>query len=456
MVVEQRYVDRHFSEEVELYYSRCLFPPPSHVTRVHLFSSQFTIRRLRTALGRSNEAARTRAVRDFQESYLGFITIRPIASVPIGRTVLAPLRDDNARKFTCLSTYDVHLLGIPLSIEGLAFQQQDRAAAACATTAIWSALQRVARNEGFRAPIPSAITKAAILHFLPEGRPFPSRGLTSAQMAEALRAFSFPAETFKVEPSPPEFLLHLSIYLRSGIPVILGIWREGLGHAVTAVGYRQEGASPRLYRKKLPDGREPVVDIRNGRFREIYIQDDRVGPYAAAFLEFGKKEALNRSGDKVERDILNLLIPLPWGQETWEVELGFAPLYPKIRSNAEDLINISLDTSTFTDYLSHVIGRPLSVELFLERAGDYQWNLNSLPVSRAHIPALQERVVLSRYVSITRWYADSAPVLDLVWDTTDRLRGEDLDGGLLAAVVFDEAIRHDVNHVVGDTGVPVG
>ena len=78
--------------------------------------------------------------------YLGFMVIKPLPGSPIGRTVLRTFERDaprgGRREFTAIRRYTVSLAGLSLSVRGLAFQQQDQGVSACATTALWSALQR--------------------------------------------------------------------------------------------------------------------------------------------------------------------------------------------------------------------------------------------------------------------------------------------------------------------------
>ena len=84
--------------------------------------------------------------------------------------------------------YDVHLAGLRLRVRGIPFQQQEQAVGACATTAIWSALARVMRSDGGRAPTPFAVTEAATKHYVSD-RAFPAAaGLEPRQILEAALA----------------------------------------------------------------------------------------------------------------------------------------------------------------------------------------------------------------------------------------------------------------------------
>ena len=103
-----------------------------------------------------------------RSSYLGYVVVRPQPSVPIGRTVLRPEGASPATMNAWVqSRYGAHVMGMSLKVEGLAFQQQDRAVGACATTAVWTALQQTCKRESDRPPTPSAITQGAWTHLSP-------------------------------------------------------------------------------------------------------------------------------------------------------------------------------------------------------------------------------------------------------------------------------------------------
>src|SRR5205823_1832852 len=167
---------------------------------------------------------------------------------------------------------------LQLRVDGLAFQQQDLAVGACATAAVWTALSRVARHEGMRAPTPAEVSDAAAKHLVPLGRTLPAiAGLTMPQMCEAIRAVGFAPEAFNAGPAPEAFVVALHTYLLSGIPVVLGLRRGGgEGHAVTAAGFQSgDQPSPVL---------QSSVQLRSALIKKLYIHDDRLGPYARAHL----------------------------------------------------------------------------------------------------------------------------------------------------------------------------
>jgi hypothetical protein len=177
-------------------------------------------------------------------------------------------------------------------------------------------------------------------------------------MSDALKAFEFPPEQLQVGDSPKFLMLQIHAYLRSGIPVILGLETGGEGHAVTAVGYCTDTHLPESH---LIEGRDeddkPVrtnLTMKNLQCRQIYVHDDRIGPYARATMQ--PMAGRGRFEDPVDRAhperngsdrrYLKLTIDWPNGEpeETW-VRVAIAPLYPKLRTSAEELVDHSLKLS---------------------------------------------------------------------------------------------------------------
>ncbi|HEX2659631.1 MAG TPA: hypothetical protein VHU40_15210, partial [Polyangia bacterium] len=238
VVIEDHYIDRHYLDEFAFYYCRGLSPPPNHVQRFHLFAVDFDEaalhRRLRDVAKDSSPASA------IEVGYRGFVCVRPIPAVPIGRTVLSRLDDGEPRDIWATGQHQVHLANLVLEVDGLAFQQQDLAVGACATASLWSALSRVARLEQMRAPTPAEVSEAAGRHLLAGGRVVPAAaGLTIQQIGEAVRACGFAPEYVRAERNEI-FVATLHAYLLSGIPPVLVLRGPEEGHAVTAVGFRAD------------------------------------------------------------------------------------------------------------------------------------------------------------------------------------------------------------------------
>lgn len=442
LVVESHYIDRHFIEEVGLYYSRCLSHPPNWCTRIHVFSEEVDDAELNRLLVEAASGKREETAELLNDNYRGYVVVRPLPSVPIGRTVLAPPDGDANRRFPTLVGYDSHLAGFKLRNKGLSFQQQDQAVGACATTAVWTALQRICRHDGGRAPTPSAITETAVRHFLPEGRPFPSSGLTIEQICEALRGFGFPPAFFRVGSAPQMFLALIQVYVWSGIPVILALRdspRGGGGHAVTVAGFRQAAAP----RSKMTVRGESLT-LRNLEFDQIYIHDDRLGPYASATLSIGSAHGT---------DDLRISIEFPDGTvDEKSVTHGLAPLYPKLRTTADEVLSASVVLMPTMGHLLGWSGPERALEIQFDRSGSYAASLFDTDVDPHRLARFQRAIAMSRYVGIARWSVGSQDLVDVVWDTTDTLRVGTYDRQLIGMVARDPRLAPLVDAVAKQVG----
>ena len=310
IVREQHYMDRHYVDEYAFYYSRMLSPPTNAVARIHLFAGQFSEEQFSAMLERSLQSTADRETverqlmgqeaSDAQGGYLGYVSVRPVPSVPIGRTIVARLPNGTgqARHIWTTNPHTVHLANLRLSVEGLAFQQQDAAVGACATAALWSSLVRIARHDGMRAPTPAEISEAATRVARPPVRPMlsASTGLTVQQLCEATRTFGFTPEIISARGRPEIFVAALHTYLLSGIPVVLALRGGGIGHAVTAVGFQMSDSEHQALQASVP--------VTSAGMTKLYVHDDRLGPYARARIEPFSYRA--QEGDLVEGLIIEI------------------------------------------------------------------------------------------------------------------------------------------------------
>ncbi|NWJ40968.1 MAG: hypothetical protein HXX12_08345 [Geothrix sp.] len=433
LVHERHYIDRHFMDEYANYYSRKLEPPPNFVQRVHFFAHAFSDAQLAQWLrkGFASPTDRQLAEREIQappggtnlsSGYCGYSSIRPIQTVPLGRTIIVRLPDEEGpeRQIWTTNSHSVHLGNLRLTVEGLAFQQQDAAVGACATAALWSALDQVARHDGIRAPTPAEITEAAVRGARSGGRSMLSAsvGLTLLQLCEATRGFGFTPEVLSPLGHPEYFFLALHTYLASGIPVVLGLVGEAGRHAVTAAGFQLSGSDNATLSCSIP--------VRSSRLNKIYIHDDRVGPYARAFIKpivFPPKDS--RPGPEG----VSLDLELEDGvSEQWVVECAVVPVYPKLRLPVSSLISIA---ESLASGMELVVGKAkapaLRVDLRYQRAGEYLKTLSGRLSNPGGAGEFVRKVSLSRWCAIVRWSVMDTPVADFVFDTTDVLRNADSD-----------------------------
>lgn len=425
-VVEAHYIDRHYIDEYAFYYSRMLAPPSNAVRRIHFFAREFTEAAFAEMLEESFRSAdarkrvESRLTEPVAEAniggYLGFSSIRPLSSVPVGRTVLSRLPDtdgDSPRHIWATNEHVVHLATLRLRVEGLAFQQQDAAVGACATAALWSALVRVARQDGMRAPTPAEISDAALSS--PRVRPLlpANTGLTVQQLCEATRAFGFTPEVAYAFSRPEIFVATLHTYLLSGIPMVLALRGDGGGHAVTAVGFQMsESEHP---------GLQTTVPVRSAALTKLYVHDDRLGPYARAKIEpysySNKEEEVSFEGLRFEIEFDGV------GAESWLIDTAIAPVYPKLRLTVASLIMLAEFKARLVEKMVGPKKAPaLRVDFRYERAGDFLTRLAGRAIDPKTAATFVREVALSRWCALIRWYLGDDELVELVYDTTDVVR----------------------------------
>ena len=445
ILIEAPYVDRHYLEEFAGYYASAFGPPSSRTVRLHFFRSDWGPTAVEVILNRVEELGLEAAERELTEDYLGFIVVRPLASAPIGRTILRPYADaSRARCYEPATTlHDVHLLGLTLRVAGVPFQQQDQGVGACATTAVWSALARVTRADGARAVTPLAVTVAATKN-LALGRAFPAaKGLERSQLLEAIRHVGYAPDVISADE--PQLFQHvLKCYVRSGIPVILNVFRREWddNHAVTVVGFREgadeEGVAEIDYRSEGIS-----FGLRTRGLERVYVHDDRFGPYAR--MTWGHPEG---GGSLPQLQFA----PYELGYDEFKapvtVQEAYAPLYPKLRMGATDLVLFASQVLPLVRQLAGGTARDrLNVDLRFVLSGRYRREAHRLPLAAERRNEVLSALNLPRYVGLIRFSIAGEWFLDVVCDTTDIPRESPVWSPVLAFVPADPDLRETLESI---------
>ncbi len=408
VVRETHYVDRDFIDDVARFYSRNLRSYPNYCERLHFFGAQFDATAWENLLHGAAADAGANAQQWLQSSYLGFAVRRPLPGAPLGRAVfrvVGPTSEAGLRRsFEVTREYQVHLAGLDLTIDGLAFQQQDQGVSACATTALWSALHAAAHRERLHIPTPSEITESASRYLLTDGRAMPSEGLRVEQICEATRATGL-APLLIRSLKPDEDRAQLSTFIRSGFPLVLALSIRGAGHAVCCVGLKEGDVKPQT---------DPQLHFRDGasRVRAVYIHDDRLGPYADAELRSRTIQSQVRT---------SLLIRWPDGTEDGDPVLHamLAPVPPKLRLGVVRLRALGFEVAEFiATAFPRLVGSPI-LDTRYELATSYKKRALGFGLSTSGLFDLQCRTVLSRYVGLIEITNESGPLLDVLLDTTE-------------------------------------
>lgn len=453
IAIENVYIDRDYIEDHSVFYSKNLFPYTNYCKRVHFFiGTKGQIRKALDnilAIGFNKGAdAYFEACRDFSDRfYLGFCVIKPLMGSPVGRTVLrsfGKIPKDPKKKlvfkrdYNCLLPYTVHFSGVTLTVKGLAFQQQDVGVSACATTAIWSALQKSSEHENIALATPAGITKLAARFSLPYGRPMPSEGLSLDQMSQAINSLGVAPNLLKVENAEVGKIFLYSA-IRSGFPPILVLTDSNRRrHAVAVAGMKIGVAENR--------GKGETSDTDNfehvgKRVLGLYIHDDRKGPYLRAdFQEVvanteNQSLALTIPGRKTE--------PYPKEKDDhWKISHILVPMHEKIRLPFSGLSDLARQTAdvilryrvTFKIPRSHIPDGTVQADTRIIRAHKYIESFFSekSPALIPRIKKLATDTALSRYIGIIRFTTQYADPIDLLVDTTSTKRNIHLIGIIAA------------------------
>jgi len=267
ILLEASYVDKDYLEDYSGYYVKCFSDYGAKCARLHFFNEEVDHGRIEKLI----TEGKTEDVLKLQNSYLGFVVIKPLPKTFVGKTCLEiyPSFESEATRLMLSRKYYVNLFGIELSINSVAFQEQDKVLSACASTAIWTSLHAIRWMDTRQISSSGEITASAINHISGSSNRFPNNGLTNKQILRALDVEGLKHYRLDVEDVAVDLFFNtVRRHINSGLPVILGaniydINDGGLifkgGHAVSVLGFKEiEGD------------------------KSLYIHDDRIGPFARA------------------------------------------------------------------------------------------------------------------------------------------------------------------------------
>lgn len=225
--IVEKYIDKDYLIDFQKFYSRSFKDHKRYTHRIHFFKNLFTADEFKYFL-RINETS------SLKSSYLGFVIIKPIkgqdAKWLLGRTILKPPKNKKKGYKYIKNNYKVSLFGIPLKIKSLPFQVQDRGVGACATIALWTAINPLSKIFEIGDYSPSEITEISST-FPSHYRTFPSSGLTWDQMISGIKKIGLDLEVINVEVAPNDelFVDAIKAYIENGVPLIAGLRLEKSG-----------------------------------------------------------------------------------------------------------------------------------------------------------------------------------------------------------------------------------
>lgn len=465
VVHEPRYFDRDYLAEFSAFYSTSARGYPNLCERAHFFRAPAFTRRLL----RSAAAGNDRAVKRLQDSYLGFVVIRPIPAARLGRTVLrwyTEIKPLTPRITKPEREYTVHVAGIELSVFGLAWQQQDTGVGACATVGVWSMLHSSAFDDHHAVPTTAEVTQAAHMQASLGSRVFPSDGLTTYQICEAVKAQNLAPVRLDGDVTDKDgyvvlgfdrerFSASCASFIRSGYPVLIIGSRGGEGHAVCAVGFRSSSGN-----SSLSPGQ---VGLQDEGVPHIYLHDDNIGPNVKFRIDTETVRISKKK--KAERVVLEPEAPTPIASNHFEQpnlsNMAFVPehlvvgVHNDLRTSPDALHEAGLVLWSELAPLLAVIARrhgvappALILSTQFVKLADYLGDElrqaighNKRILSRVRLELAERAPAMSLHLGVVRIGAPgSILLLDVLFDTTD----SDRNHPVFATIVYQRAMRPPV------------
>lgn len=414
LVIEDKYISKDFLHDYASYYAFCFEGYDKFCRRIHFFSHQFSKQQLQAALLNPNEA-------DFWTSYLGFIVVKPIPVTIVGYTVLKTYlngEDPHLRKFWGLRDYKVHFFGKVLRVSSLAFQEQDSVLAACATTAIWSMLNKASIDFHTILKVPSEITKDADKLSNDGSRLFPNKGLDILQICQAINNSGLAPEvwpgTYEINDENGihivvpniELKKRLNAYQEIGVPIILGIKvpnavrREGEDpyghHAIAVSGHKTCSQDNELYY---------ADSWAANRIERIYVHDDQYGPFArVTFLD-------------------DLSIQTDWSKHS-EANLPsyvvsmIIPVYPKIRISYVDIEVITIALNGILIRAFRELEEPLFWDIKVMYSESFKEQIIMSSLEEIEKITLLEKS-MPKYLWVVTCCLGNSKLIEFTFDATD-------------------------------------
>lgn len=410
ILIEEGYVSRDYLHDYASYYALCFENYEKVCRRVHFFDIKVTKKIFLENILKPREESK-----EFWSHYIGFIVVKPIPVKMIGYTVLKTYSNGeklNDRNFWGLRTYKINLYGTAIKLKSLAFQEQDSVIAACATTAIWSMLNKAAVDFHTILKSPSQITLDAD-NVSPDGsRLFPNKGLSILQISQAILNSGLVSEIKEADhrTAAHPFKVVSNHYLKKminaysgiGIPIILVIrvpngGQHGL-HAITVSGFKTLTPKPIVPQKKM--------SYMSDNIDKIYAHDDQWGPFVR----------INFEGDH------NLITPWTEGHKQKEptlVKSIVLPIYPKVRISFQDLevIVAGLDT-ILTFFFDGVIVADLVWDIKIEYSEKYKTIIKASGLDETKKVDLLT-TSLPKYVWIASCYIGEHKLMCFTFDATN-------------------------------------
>ncbi|WP_237421207.1 hypothetical protein [Flavobacterium sp. Sd200] len=309
-LIEYPYVDKVYRDSYYSYYSSKHADYQRDSIRVSLFEPTVT----------GNEFLDPAQHGTLNKKYLGYFTIRPTLNSLFGRSLINPKAMLESDFKACLCKGESFVFGAKLQTEGFPHSAQDEETILCAETTIWGLMEYFSsRYPDYKPVLPSQIHSA--LKNLIFQRQLPSMGLSMDQISFALKEFGFGTRIYNQNPYSSGIYNLIDCYIESGIPVLIGLESDTIGHVIIGIGKEYDHTFDINTVKKTTfhsHGRDKEF-LEHTNFPKRYVvQDDNLAPYRVIDID--------NPGEHY---------PGSQGFDDMKVDSVIVPLYPKIYLEAE-------------------------------------------------------------------------------------------------------------------------
>lgn len=390
VIVEREYIDKDYRDTFSNFHAKRFSTPPSRCVRLHFYEKPITEEQLNNPESLQKDNA-----------YLGYSVIRATRPNSIGRTFLSHQVRMNPDSHLCLCSEKIQILGEKVEIKGFPFISQDADATVCAESSLWMILRYLSnRYSNYAETLPFQITKLASNHAL-GNRVFPSAGLYSWQLAEALRLRDVsPVIYSRAQFGDDEFEHLLYTYIESGFPLLTTIDQ----HVFVSFGHASDF--------EITPGPVPNKFRYTSCYNEsLVICDDNCFPYQSL-----RKSATSKTSDcsnAIFSSINEFIVPLP--------EKVFLPAEAAQKAIEKVLMDPETGISKHSPSLA---SEDLTLRLFLTTGRALKSKIGLRGMGNDLVKSIYQQIPLPHFIWICEISVASEYVSDLkvrgeiLWDAT--------------------------------------
>jgi hypothetical protein len=229
VLIQSPYVDKVYRDSYYHYFASKHAAYNKNAIRISFFNIELSEADFTTSLN----------LEKIENSYLGFIILRPTFPQIVGRSTINPIAI-NEDILSCTAMVNATAGGIKLKAKGFPHSSQDSESISCAETTLWSLFEYYSsKYQEYRPILPSDIIR--VLAKSSSVRQLPSSGLDITKMAFAIKEFGFAPMLYGEKAFKKDFYRLISTYIESGIPLVAGLLSKdkSIGHAILITGRKR-------------------------------------------------------------------------------------------------------------------------------------------------------------------------------------------------------------------------